>query len=266
MFDHILVPLEGKPHDSVVTSIADRLAGRWGAQVEVVSVLAQGEDTGEREAAIARELTSFEEQPELTVRYVTYTVAESIAEEFSENPNTLIVMGTAARSRSEVVLDSVAEEVLDATDAPALLVGPDATIDDEWPSGNLFVCTDGSDESEVIVEDAAKWAGELDLHPFVVMAVDPEDVAAAGGDVTESGHVRKVARQIGSITGSAADFDVVHGDDPAESLVRYMGDHDAGLIAVATSGREGWSRLVHGSVAMSIVHDASCPVLVRMET
>lgn len=267
MFDHILVPLEGGTHDAEVAKIADILAQRWDANVEVVSILAHGEDTEESEAEIARQVAVLEQRPTLTVRYVTYSVADSIADEFDDQPNTLIVMGTAARSRSGALIESVAEAVLEETRAPVLLVGPHAAVEDGWPAGELFVCTDGSSESEVIVDDAARWSDALDLRPWVITAADPDEIPAGmGSDFIETGHVSRVARKIGSITGREAQFDVVHDPDPADGIVRYVKDHAASLIAVATHGRKGWARLVHGSVAMSIVHDAPCPVLVRLES
>ena len=267
MFDHILMPLEGGHHDSEVATTADILSRRWGAGVEVVSVLAHGEDTAEREAQIARQVAMLGHRPKLTVRYVTYSVADSIADEFDDQPDTLIVMGTAARSRSGAMIESVAEAVLEETRAPVLLVGPHATVGEDWPTGDMFVCTDGSAESEIIVDDAARWADALDLQPWVITAADPGEIPTGiGSDFVETGHVSRVARKIGSITGREAQFDVVHDPDPAEGIVRYVNDHDASLIAVATQGRKGWSRLVHGSVAMSIVHDAPCPVLARLES
>ena len=267
MFEHILVPLEGSPGDAQVAKIADILAGRWDASIEVVSVLAHGEDTVDREGEIARQVATLEHRPTLTVRYVTYTVADSIADEFDDQPNTLIIMGTAARSRGGAVVESVAEAVLEQTQSPALLVGPHATVADDWPSGELFVCTDGSSESEVIVGDAARWADALDLRPWVITSADPDEIPKdLGADFIETGHVSRVARKIGSLTGREAQFDVVHDDEPDEGIVRYVGDHAAALIVVATHGRKGWARLVHGSVAMSIVHDAPCPVLTRLET
>ena len=267
MFDHILVPLEGNSHDAEVAKIADSLAGLWDASVEVVSVLAHGEDTADRESQIASQVATLEHRPTLTVRYVTYTVADSIADEFDDQPNTLIIMGTAARSRGGAGLESGAEAVLEETQAPVLLVGPHVTVGDDWPEGELFVCTDGSSESEVIVDDAARWADALDLRPWVITSADPDDIPSGmGADFIETGHVSRVARKIGSITGREAQFDVVHDDNPADGIVRYVRDHNASLIAVATEGRKGWARLVHGSVAMSIVHDAPCPVLARLES
>ena len=267
MFDHIIVPLEGKPNASQVVKVADILAGRWDAHVEVVSIVAHGEDTADREAEIAKQIATLEHRPELTVRYVTYSVADTIADEFDDQPNTLIVMGTAARSRAGAVIESVAEEVLEATNEPVLLIGPHVEIADDWPAGELVVCTDGTDESEVIVTDAAAWARGLELQPWVITSVDPDDLPRGlGSDFIETGHVSRVAEQIGAITGDEVEFDIVHDSDPADGILRFVKDRKAAMVAVATEGRQGFSRLVHGSVAMSIVHDAGCPVLARLET
>jgi nucleotide-binding universal stress UspA family protein len=265
MFDHILVPLEGKPHEAEVTKIADILAGLWDADVEIVSVLAQGDDTADREAQIAKLVSSLEHRPQLTVRYLTYSVADSIADEFEDEPNTLLVMGTAAGSRRGAVIDSVAEDVLAATASPVLLVGPHVSVADDWPAGELFVCTDGSHESEVIVADAAAWADALELRPWVLTAADPAELPTSG-DFIETGHVQRVARKISSITGEEAEFDIIHDENPIDGILRYASDRQPALIVVATEGRKGWSRLVHGSVSMGIVHDAAAPVLARIES
>ena len=266
MFDHLLVPVEGKPHDAEVVRVADILAARWDADIEVVSILAHGEDTTDRERKIAGLLDSLDHRPTLTVQYVTYSVADNIADEFEEQPNTLIIMGTAARSRGGAVIESVAEAVLEQTASPALLLGPGVAVGDSWPRGDMFVCTDGSEESEVIVADAVRWATSLELRPWVITSADPDDIPSGlGSDFVESGHVSRVARKISAAIEREAQFDVIHDDDPADGIVRYVRDHDAAQIAVATEGRKGWERLVHGSVAMSIVHEAPCPVLVRME-
>lgn len=48
---------------------------------------------------------------------------------------------------------------------------------------------------------------------------------------------------------------------PAEAILSYVSDNQIDLIVMSTHGRTGLARLVFGSVAESIVHRASCPVL-----
>ena len=54
---------------------------------------------------------------------------------------------------------------------------------------------------------------------------------------------------------------VMLSDDPAESIVAYAQDQGVDLIAMATHGRSGLSRLVQGSVASRVVSSGVAPVL-----
>src|SRR4029077_6616144 len=50
-------------------------------------------------------------------------------------------------------------------------------------------------------------------------------------------------------------------DTPAAEIVKYAGAHDVDLIVMGTHGRAGMARLLHGSVAETVVRTAPCPVL-----
>ena len=51
------------------------------------------------------------------------------------------------------------------------------------------------------------------------------------------------------------------GPDPADEIIAYAKLHEADLIVCGTHGRHGLNRLVLGSVAERVVHDAPCAVL-----
>ncbi|MBK8049047.1 MAG: universal stress protein [Anaerolineales bacterium] len=53
----------------------------------------------------------------------------------------------------------------------------------------------------------------------------------------------------------------VHFGDPAQRIVQYVNDEQVKLVAMATHGRSGLSRLVLGSVAERVLRGASIPVL-----
>jgi nucleotide-binding universal stress UspA family protein len=52
-------------------------------------------------------------------------------------------------------------------------------------------------------------------------------------------------------------------EHPAQAIVGLADEVGADLIAMATHGRSGVSRLVLGSVTASVIHDSGRPVLVR---
>ena len=54
---------------------------------------------------------------------------------------------------------------------------------------------------------------------------------------------------------------VILSDDPGESIIAYAQEQGVDLIAMATHGRSGLSRLVQGSVAARVVSSGVAPVL-----
>jgi len=56
---------------------------------------------------------------------------------------------------------------------------------------------------------------------------------------------------------------VVVDDNPEEAILFEAELENAGLIALETHGRMGFSRLIHGSVAERVIRGAHVPVLVQ---
>jgi nucleotide-binding universal stress UspA family protein len=61
-------------------------------------------------------------------------------------------------------------------------------------------------------------------------------------------------------SGLSVDTEQVDGA-PAEVIVQRARDLGAGLIMMTTHGRSGLRRVLLGSVAEAVLHDAPCPVL-----
>jgi nucleotide-binding universal stress UspA family protein len=53
--------------------------------------------------------------------------------------------------------------------------------------------------------------------------------------------------------------------DPAKEIERFVEERDIDLVAMTTHGREGLSRLLHGSVAQHILHHLYVPILLLRE-
>ena len=51
-------------------------------------------------------------------------------------------------------------------------------------------------------------------------------------------------------------------NDPVPEIMSCVKRHHIDLIAMATHGRSGLNRLVHGSTTESVLHNAPCPMLV----
>ena len=261
MITRILVPVDGGSRTALALDVGQRLAGRWAARLDVLALLEEGTNATRRQEKIEQQTAHLRGNANVTIRPVSYSIGADIADEVETEDATLVVMATAARSRGAAVIDSIADDVLRGTASPTLLIGPKADIPTLWPCGPLYVCTDGSDHAERILPHAATVANGLDLEPWVIEVVDAASAAAAT-PATETNTAGAVAAALGSMTGKVVNYDVLHGSHAAKKIVDYATHHDAGLVALATHGRTGLRRLAMGSVAMSVVHNAECPVLV----
>ncbi len=192
-------------------------------------------------------------------RTVRTAAGDEIASESRIEPNTLVVMATSARGRLAGLVGSVAEDVLASIGTPVLLIGPDVEMPpDDWPSDEMFVCTDSSHYSEQIIEPATQMCKVSGLHPWIISVGDP----MTSDPAHESNHVSRLAKTMTNELGRTVDFDTLHAAHVAEAIANYSDRHDGAMIAMVTHSRTGFARLKEGSVAMHVVHDATCPVLV----
>ncbi len=99
------------------------------------------------------------------------------------------------------------------------------------------------------------------MRVWLIEVVSPDIGAQLAGlpavDVVESSHVAGVAETLPL----EVNWDVLHARHPADAIVDLAHGWPVGLLALATHGCSGWSRVTMGSVAMQVVHRAPCPVL-----
>lgn len=261
MYDRILIPVDGSEPSTTALKAGERLAARWDADITVLTLLSRSDaglglsETFNGEAERIRRHRSVE------IRSLSYSVPDDIAAEFDAVDNTLVVMSTRARGRSAALSGNVAENVLRLVRHPVVLLGPSVEVADDWPNGPLLVCTDGSDFADSISPLAASWSLELDLEVTVVGVIDPAKVPAGISTPSESSALVRVAHDMEHRTGREINFDTLHGSHPAEAVADYANRYGSAMIALATHGRKGVERILRGSVAMDIVREAACPVL-----
>jgi nucleotide-binding universal stress UspA family protein len=143
----------------------------------------------------------------------------------------------------------------------------------------VMVALDGTAGSEQVLP----WVRELALREgasAVLLHVCPEPkVVVSAGKVMSfvdqeearlrqgaTGYLVKIAESLRE-TGVPAEVLVRFGE-PAETILAAAEEVGADLIALATHGRSGFGRVVHGSVATWVVRHTDLPVLVlrREET
>jgi nucleotide-binding universal stress UspA family protein len=264
-FGSILVPTDGS--DVAERAVAPALTLARGAGVPVVFV--RVEDDPAAMEATARDLEDFAEQHPSDVKVDTAVippyegnVARALVTEASDR-QALICMASHGRSRvGKAVLGSIAADVVSRSTDPVLLVGPQCEPARDMSGQRLGVCLDGSKFAEAILPIAAQWATTFGLRLWLLESASPADLAGLAGappaDVVESSYVARVARGLSG----RVDWDVLHARQPVDAIVAYAEEHPVAVLAMATHGRTGWSRLAEGSIALQVLHRAPCPVLI----
>ena len=267
MYTTIITPMSGGDFSARSISVGHHLARLMNAPMKIVSFALTAQHADDLRSIVQAQAEAITDV-EVTwqVRKVTHVVAE-IAKELSDDPGALICMGSVGRSHSAPVLGSVAEGVLKETFGPLLLVGPHSVVDGFSPHGAMVVCTDGSATANEILPIAAQWAITLPLEPWVVNVQDPDSPAPTGelqSDIgTDAIGAWRVAHALQGQIGRTVQHEVLHKSGPARGIAAFAHERKATMIAMSTHGATGLRRVALGSVAMAVVHRATCPVLVH---
>lgn len=265
MYNRILVPLDGSEQSARALVPGAALARACDAPLAVISYPMAVSYLESHRKEIAAQLADVEAPSiEVLVDVTDRPIHMEIADEVEAHPGTLVVMSSIGQSRLGAALGSVAEGVLRDVMGPVLLVGPEGQVDGWEPGGTMLVCADGSETSERIMPIAAAWTMVFGFEPWVVEVLD-EGAAPppSAGDVgLESSYVARFARELRSNTNHNVEFETLRGRNEAKAIVDFATQRQARLIAMATHGRTGLGRIAAGSVAMGVVHESRCPVLV----
>lgn len=191
-----------------------------------------------------------------------YDVVETLDSVVRTAPDPLVVMCSHGRSGvTRALVGSEAEGVLRQLGASIVLIGPSVDATAPVHLETVVVCTDGSDAADAVIPVARQWIDDLGLGACAVQVIDPEiteEMPEGDSDLSESATVAAFATRLGTGT----DWDVLHGHVAASAIADFAAQRDASLIAIATHGRSGISRLTVGSTTADVVRDAPCPVLV----
>jgi len=140
----------------------------------------------------------------------------------------------------------------------------------------VLIPLDGSRLAEGILPFILQIAGPLDLEVALVRVVQPvapqaiegttqftvDDVAARLNEARE--YLAPVAADLRQ-RGVRVTTDARYGQ-PVTEIVAAARETGAGLIAMTTHGRSGFSRLLFGSVAEAVLRHAAIPVLMMRLT
>lgn len=194
--------------------------------------------------------------------------AEVILAIAATEPDAMVCMATRGRGGiGAAVLGSVATEIVCRSTQPLVLVGAKchtALLPAE--RGRLLVSSDGSTFSDSVVPVASTWCQRLQLEPWLTEVVGPDEDPEPAHRRAPNREVEAARRRLDTLaarlhTPRAAKTEVLHGA-PGRSIPKFAERLPAALIAMATHGRSGLTRITMGSVATEVVRHATCPVLV----
>lgn len=271
----IITPLAWTPRSMSAVRVASALSAKLAVPVHLVSVVPSEADSVERYnqlRTLAQEHNL--KDPELSVR-VAAPNEPSVAESdgplmfmVRQNPDAIFCLSTHARGAiGDVLIGSVASEVMHQAKQPVVLTGPQFSADWQGPVETLMLCLDGSETAESILAPAAELAVQTGAHLMLIQVIDPHSGnAVLNADVSESGYLQSQAAELRAKYHVSVDWDVLHGAKPAKAIAQYVASFPNAMVAMTTHGRTGFQKLSYGSVMRDLLHSVHCPVLVMQAT
>lgn len=199
--------------------------------------------------------------------------AETIVDFAAESDADAIVMGTAGRGRvRRSVVGSIADTVVRTAPVPVVTYNPTALENGDGSNvDSIVIPTDGSRPAESAADLGIVLAARLDATAHLLAVadrqvarqlervIDEEAVDSLDQLLKRAGaHLARLltvaeSRTVDTVT-------VTRAGSPAEVIVEYAEEH-ADLIVMGTRGRGGVDRFVLGSVADSVIREASVPIM-----
>jgi nucleotide-binding universal stress UspA family protein len=276
----ILVPLDGSPVANRALSHASALARARAYPVLLLRVLTPEPRRGEellQEPEARAELQRIADRlracdVSASVQISTTLLgspAEVIVDTAQREGAQIIVMSTHGRTGlGRWLYGSVAEQVLRLAPIPVLLVP--AISNRVWPTDHpprVLLTLDGSDAAARAIAPVTEWARALSAEVTLVR-VQPSSGAEAAAYMYEDrpAEQREAVQSLETAAahlrhaGIHATLSTPTGH-PAQCIAEVARERDVDIIAMATHGRSGVSRVVLGSVATETLQRAAVPML-----
>ncbi len=225
--------------------------------------LARMRDEGEQRLShlAAMHLAAHEVETRVEIAEGATRAIVNAAERFGAD---LLFLGTHGRSGlRRMVLGSVAQAVVHHSDVPAVLVRelPPAPAGVDTPP-QMLLPTDGSRRVRAALPRAGVLAGALGATVTLIQVMERSSLVVQS---TISAQRRAIERELEegiaqlAAAGVRAEGAVLEGDPP-RAVVGAARERAAELMLVPTHDRSEAGRIVFGSVADRLIHDAPCPV------
>ena len=263
MFTKILLPLDGSKTAEQALFWARQYARPDKALVVLLQVLhteyplkglpfrAGSEEAKRYLQSIERELNFFGVPSKIVLR--SDSVSRTIVATAQEERCDLILM--TSRGASKVVrwlIGGVTQQVMRLSPVPVLIVRSLIAPDVHERPRRIVVPQDGSKHARSIIPWAARLARFHKASMILLHVIHPGGATKIPMELSrESSRLQKL--------GIAARVRLQEGD-PAEQILQACRRGD--LLAITTHGYGGIKRLLLGSVAEKVIHQASVPVIV----
>ena len=296
MIKTVLVPLDGSQFAEQGLLAACRMARETGATLVLVRAVQFYGDTNENEAMeleVVREAQQYLhalkqrlESDGFTVRTEVLPALAARAILFAAEAQHADVISMSTHGRSGLryaLLGSVAEVVVRRSRRPILLVrapdGPEQPAPATTPFRNILVPLDGTRLGEAALSYlATEQLGHAAEDVILLRSVMPTMVAPmplmSGEGAAELFRAAEAETERHRV--EAEEYLATSGKsylqatewrtrvtigDPVQEILGVASVEQADLIVMATHGRRGLDRLVHGSVARSVLHRTKVPLL-----
>ncbi len=270
MIQRIVVTGSEAKADLKAVPVARSLAHQLSVPVSLLSVASGAAEAATRRDHLGKALRRMGERSIEIETMIDPSIAAKIVAEVEARDGTLLCMAThARRSLAEVVVGSVAEDVIRHIGSAVLVLGPKAAERTLGAIQIVLVALDGSRRAEAILPDAAGLAKTLRAELRLLRAAPPSlrmepNVQSSGVD--EERYLKDVAETVETRHGVEPSIHVFPSGEPARRIAEYAKQFEEPLIAMTTHGRTGIRKTVLGSVADDLLRTAPCPILLRGPT
>ena len=257
----VVVPLDGSTVAERALPVARALA-RGDTPITLVAAVA-ADDQVPPAAAMVRRAAADLGVPVSVDVLVGLPAASALVGYLRADRGHLVVMTTHARTAiGELLLGSVADELVRRSTVPVVLVGPRAAAPGNVPYRDVVLCIDGSPTSDRLLPMVPALHDDLGLHPWLFQVrAESATGPLVDADALESNELHRTANALAH-GGLDVDWDVGHGADRAEAIADFARLRRRPLVAIATRGHNPAARLAESSLTVTVARTAPCPVFV----
>jgi nucleotide-binding universal stress UspA family protein len=281
MIERIVVPLDGSALAEEILPQLKKVLYRADAEVVLVRAVIpppveDGVVIAEAPLGVAREYLRgvqdrlTQQGARVTTRTLLGSAAGVILDVAEEDEATMIAMATHGETGlKRLLLGSVAEQVLRNSPVPVLVTRPFWSYEllprrtekpEERPLRTILLPQDGSDCSQAIVPSVTEMATLFASRVVLLRVIEARTHSVSHESAVSGAYLNRLSLELEAM--GLETMCMVRRGDPAQEILEAARADGVDLIAMATHGRSGISRLVTGSVTEKVLREATCPMLV----